>query len=81
LLLTQEEFLQGIGPYTRSALQTIYNQPQSQEIECPPAYIFVLSRAVQSSHALSTFLEGIPEAQRGEVQSILTEYIEQQSEL
>ena len=80
LLLAQEDFLQHIAAFTCSALQTISNQPQTEELSCPPAYLFVLNHALQTPQTFKTFLMSLPSTSRAEVEPILAGCLGQKQE-
>lgn len=63
-LLAQETFVNHIGEYTRSALETIYSVPQSEEIDCPPPYILLLNHLINTSQPLDLVASALPLANR-----------------
>lgn len=76
-LLTQDAFAQNIEAYTISALQTIFNQPQTQEIDCPPSYILALSHTIQRNQNVDSLLSSLPEASRAKIRALVKSYTEE----
>jgi len=55
-------------------LETVYNIPQTQEIDTPPSYILVIANIVVNGQSFQGLLAALPENKRPQVSKVIAEF-------